>query len=77
MKLTRLFVEFIRSEQAGGLLLLFCAIIALLLSNSALQHDYLSVWHFLILGETSGHWINDGLMTVFFLPIFELDTTSD
>ena len=77
MKLTRLFVEFIRSEQAGGLLLIFCAVFSFLLSNSVLQHDYLAIWHFPILGETSGHWINHGLMTVFFLLIFELDTTSD
>jgi NhaA family Na+:H+ antiporter len=34
-----------------------------------LQHDYLSVWHAPILGKTSGYWINEGLMAVFFLLI--------
>jgi NhaA family Na+:H+ antiporter len=67
--LTKLFVEFFKSEKAGGVLLIFCTAISLLLCNSVLQHDYLSVWHFPILGKASGHWINDGLMTVFFLLI--------
>ncbi len=69
MKLTRLFIEFIKSEQAGGLLLIFCTVISLLLCNSVLHHDYLSVWQAPILGKTFEYWINDGLMAVFFLLI--------
>ncbi|HMI65540.1 MAG TPA: Na+/H+ antiporter NhaA [Cyclobacteriaceae bacterium] len=69
MKLTRLFNEFIKSEQAGGLLLVFCTVISLLLCNSVLHHDYLSVWQAPILGKTFEYWINDGLMAVFFLLI--------
>jgi len=69
LKLTRLFNEFIKSEQAGGLLLVFCTVISLLLCNSVLHHDYLSVWQAPILGKTFEYWINDGLMAVFFLLI--------
>jgi len=64
-----LFSDFIKSEQAGGLLLIFCTVISLLLSNSFVQHDYLAVWNSPLLGKTFGYWINDGLMAVFFLLI--------
>ncbi|MDZ4712657.1 MAG: Na+/H+ antiporter NhaA, partial [bacterium] len=69
MKLTKLFTEFFDSEKAGGLLLIFCTAVSLLLANSFLADNYLHLWHFQIAGESSVHWINDGLMTIFFLLI--------
>ncbi|MEP7265616.1 MAG: Na+/H+ antiporter NhaA [Bacteroidota bacterium] len=69
MKLTHLFNEFFDSEKSGGILLIGCTVLSLLLANSFLQTNYLQLWHFEVGGHTSAHWINDGLMTIFFLLI--------
>lgn len=69
MKLTRLFNEFFDSEKSGGILLICCTALSLLLANSFVGHSYLQVWNFQIGGHSSAHWINDGLMAVFFLLI--------
>jgi Na+:H+ antiporter, NhaA family len=69
MKLTRLFNEFFDSEKSGGILLIGCTALSLLLANSFLHDNYLQLWHFQIGEHSSAHWINDGLMTIFFLLI--------
>lgn len=69
MKLTKLFTEFFESEKSGGILLICCTAISLLLANSILQHEYAQIWNFQIGSHTTTHWINDGLMTIFFLLI--------
>ncbi len=69
MKLTQLFDEFFHSEKAGGLLLVFVTLISLVLANSAWQIGYLSFWHIDFAGHSLVHWINDGLMAIFFLLI--------
>jgi len=69
MKLTRLFKEFFNSEKTGGLILVFVTIISLLLANSPWQTDYIGFWHYEINGHSFVHWINDGLMAIFFLLI--------
>lgn len=69
MKLTKLFTEFFESEKAGGLILVFATIISLILANSAFQVDYVSFWRADLGGHSLTHWINDGLMTIFFLLI--------
>jgi NhaA family Na+:H+ antiporter len=69
MKMTRLFNEFFNSEKAGGLLLVFATVISLILANSAWQTGYLSFWNIDFAGYSLVHWINDGLMTIFFLLI--------
>lgn len=69
MKLTKLYNEFFESEKSGGILLICCTALSLLLANSFLQDSYLQLWHFQIGGHSSTHWINDGLMTIFFLLI--------
>ena len=69
MKLTRLYKEFFYSEKAGGLILVFVTALSLGLANSQWQADYINIWHFNIGGHTIVHWINDGLMTIFFLLI--------
>jgi NhaA family Na+:H+ antiporter len=69
MKLSKLFQEFFKSEKAGGLVLIFCTVLSLLLSNSPLQQSYLHFWHLEFAGHSLQHWINDGLMTIFFLII--------
>ena len=69
MKLTRLFNDFFNSEKAGGLILVFVTILSLIIANSAWQADYTNFWHFDLGGHSIVHWINDGLMTIFFLLI--------
>lgn len=69
MKLTKLFSEFFESEKAGGLILVFVTIISLLLANSAWQTGYISFWNTDLGGHSIVHWINDGLMAIFFLLI--------
>jgi Na+:H+ antiporter, NhaA family len=69
MKLTRLFTEFIDSEKSGGILLIGCTLISLILANSALQDGYLQLWQVQLGHHSISHWINDGLMAIFFLLI--------
>lgn len=69
MKITKLFSEFFESEKAGGLILVFVTIISLLLANSAWQTGYINFWNTDLGGHSIVHWINDGLMTIFFLLI--------
>lgn len=67
--LSRLYKEFFNSEKSGGLILVFVTILSLILANSPWQIDYVNLWHFKVGGESIVHWINDGLMTIFFLLI--------
>jgi Na+:H+ antiporter, NhaA family len=69
MKLTKLYLEFFESEKAGGFLLIFCTVLSLLITNSPVQSAYLNIWHLQIADHSVTHWINDGLMTIFFLLI--------
>jgi len=69
MKITRLFKDFFESEKIGGFLLIICTIISLLLANSSFSNDYLSIWHYQFNNHSIEHWINDGLMAIFFLLI--------
>lgn len=69
MKRTNLFTEFFESEKAGGIVLVFVTILSLVLANSAWKTEYLEIWNFNFAGHNIVHWINDGLMTIFFLLI--------
>jgi NhaA family Na+:H+ antiporter len=69
MKLTRLYKEFFNSEKTGGLILVFMTILSIGLANSPWQTNYINFWHFELGGHSIVHWINDGLMTIFFLLI--------
>lgn len=71
------FEDFIHRETTSGLLLMGAAIIALLLANSFMAETYLHVLH-THLGISVGrweldmslhHWVNDGLMTLFFFVV--------
>jgi NhaA family Na+:H+ antiporter len=68
MRLTRLFKDFFESSK-GGVLLIVCTIVSLLLSNSSISDFYLGIWHFNFAGLTIEAWINEGLMTIFFFMI--------
>lgn len=68
-KTTKLFKDFFESEKAGGLILIGCTLISLVLANSIFASAYLHFWHTKLAGEPLEYWINDGLMTIFFLLI--------
>ena len=75
--LTKPFKYFFKLESASGLVLLFAAVIALMISNSGIGPTYFSVLQKYItigfgafsLKLTVIHWINDVLMTIFFFLV--------
>jgi len=62
-------LAFLEGEKAGGVLLILCTMISLVLANSSLSHGYQHFWHAQVLHKPIEFWINDGLMTVFFLQV--------
>ncbi len=69
MKATNLFKAFINSEKTGGLTLISCTVVSLLLANTGFGEGYYDFWQTQFAGHSAEHWINDGLMTIFFLLI--------
>ena len=69
MKLSQLFKDFFESEKLSGLVLILCTIISLGLANSAFGESYHHFWLTKFAGQSIEYWINDGLMTIFFLLI--------
>lgn len=71
------FEEFIHRQTTSGLLLMVTAIIALLLANSFMADAYLHFIHTPVslrigtwgLDMSLHHWVNDGLMTLFFFMV--------
>ena len=71
------FDEFLHNQLSGGLLLLLCTVVALILANSpyAYFYDYINQLHAgiqlggLHLELSLAHWVNDGLMAIFFLLV--------
>ncbi len=69
--------EFIHRQTTSGVLLMLCAVVALLIANSSWNETYHHVLQmkFTIgvegfqLSKTLHHWINDGLMALFFFVI--------
>ena len=69
MKATQLYKDFFESEKSGGLVLIAFTLISLAIANSAFGNLYLHFWETTFAGHSIEHWINDGLMTIFFLLI--------
>ena len=67
--LTDTFNRFVKSEQFGGVLLLACTVVSLVLANSPFAAQYMAFWHVKAGPLSIEHWINDALMAVFFLLI--------
>ena len=73
----RLIEKFIQKESSSGVLLIFATILALVFSNSLIAPLYQSFLHIpveirvgsLHLDKSLYHWVNDGLMAIFFLLI--------
>ncbi len=77
LRVIKPFNEFMQYQGSGGIILLVCVVIALLISNSPVGLSYLSLWETYIgisIGEFSltkplVFWINDLLMAFFFFLI--------
>ncbi|WP_303229677.1 Na+/H+ antiporter NhaA [uncultured Dialister sp.] len=75
--LSTTFLSFLRSEASGGVILLICAILAVIIANSPWGGAYEHSLHTPIaigIGPFSLemgllHWVNDGLMAVFFFLV--------
>ena len=75
--LLRPFQAFFRLEASGGLLLLFCAAVALVWANTPLADVYFGLWQTIVTVGAGNFviskplllWINDGLMAIFFLVV--------
>jgi NhaA family Na+:H+ antiporter len=73
----KILAEFIKKESASGILLIFSTILALIFSNTMISPLYESFLHIpveirvgsLHLDKSLYHWVNDGLMAIFFLLI--------
>lgn len=69
--------HFLHIEAASGILLLLAALTALVWANSPFAHAYHALWEMPVVFSVGQHvfsqplhfWINDGLMTVFFLVV--------
>lgn len=68
MKVKSLFHDLFSSERAGGMVLILCSVLSLALTN-VLGESYVSIWHAHLGGRPLEFWINDGLMTIFFLLV--------
>lgn len=61
---------FMESEKSGGLVLIVCTIVSILLANSSwIGEQYRGIWEFGVGSHSVAEWINDGLMAVFFLLV--------
>jgi Na+:H+ antiporter, NhaA family len=65
--------ELAQQGKLAGILLIIATVVSISLSNSTLAPAWIKVWDteigFLSLHKTVLHWINDGLMVVFFLLV--------
>jgi NhaA family Na+:H+ antiporter len=69
--------RFLHIEAVSGIALLVMAVVALLWANSPFAPSYDALWHMpvsfglgsLVFSQSLHFWINDGLMTIFFLVV--------
>jgi NhaA family Na+:H+ antiporter len=72
-----MFQQFTRLQASGGILLLAATVLALLWANSTWGHSYFELWETYLkislgdmeLKESLLHWVNDGLMVIFFFLV--------
>ena len=76
-RIVRPFQDFAHKQSSGGIVLIAATVIALLWANSPWAESYVALWHTKLtvgvgnfsLSKDLTHWINDGLMAVFFLVV--------
>jgi NhaA family Na+:H+ antiporter len=74
-RIVRPFQDFAHKQSSGGILLIIATVVALVWANSPFAESYADLWHTkLTVGDFSiskdlTHWINDGLMVIFFLVV--------
>lgn len=73
-RIRQVLAAFFKQQSAGGVILLLCAAIAMALANSPLASAYEHILHLPVsvpfLPDMSLlHWVNDGLMAIFFLVV--------
>jgi NhaA family Na+:H+ antiporter len=76
-RIVRPFQDFADKQSSGGILLIAVTAVALVWANSPWGESYAALWHTKLtvgVGDASiskdlTHWINDGLMAVFFLVV--------
>src|SRR3546814_11229632 len=61
--------DFLGQESAGGMVLMAAAMLSLVVANSSLAQTYFDRLHHHLGGLSVLHWINDGMMTLFFLLV--------
>jgi NhaA family Na+:H+ antiporter len=75
MAITKYFKNFFQNSETSGILLIICVIISLFIANSSVSESFNHILHTSIgfesinLKLSVSHWINDGLMAVFFLLV--------
>jgi NhaA family Na+:H+ antiporter len=70
-------LEFLRTEEASSIFLLCATVVALIWVNSPLRESYQRLWSTIATVRIGGldigmdlqHWVNEGLMTLFFLVV--------
>ena len=68
-QLSSTFNRFFESEKSSAIILIIATMISVSLTNSVMSDSYLAFWKNEFLGLSLEHWINDGLMAIFFLMI--------
>jgi len=74
---SRAFLDFLHEETSGGIVMLAATALALIIANSPMGDAYRDLWTTyagLVFGDWAlklslGHWINDGLMAIFFFLV--------
>lgn len=59
--------RFMESASGGGIVLMVAAVLAMLIANSSYSATYFHILASEVAGMSISHWINDGLMAIFFL----------
>jgi len=69
--------KFLKMEASGGIILIISTVVALIWANSTFSALYFNLWNKYIIIDFAGfklknsihHWINDGLMVIFFFVV--------
>ncbi len=69
VRLSSTFKAFFSSSKSGGIVLILCTLLSLLLANSSFGPAWLGFWQQYVAGLSIEHWVNDALMAIFFLMI--------